>query len=183
MKCLVCLCLISLCFVTPVPKARADIFQWEYINPANPGLGRQQSTTLAPGGEGVSGVPGAHLGSRDLTMAYLIGADLTKAYAEARISPRRISACPTSLKPTSKPLGSPARSSRGPRSNMQTSTQPRREASRRRNSTRQPATKPTTSTESTLVRTICPAGALPAKTSPMSFLAGEASDSIPRALQ
>ena len=65
----------------PAPVARADIFQWEYINPANPALGKQQSTTLAPDGAGVNAVPGANLSFRNLTMAYLIGADLTGAIA------------------------------------------------------------------------------------------------------
>ena len=60
--------------------ARADIFQWEYINPADPSQGKQQSTTLAPDGAGVDAVPGADLSDRNLTMAYLIGADLTGAY-------------------------------------------------------------------------------------------------------
>ena len=41
--------------------ARADIFQWEYINPADPSQGKQQSTTLAPDGAGVDAVPGADL--------------------------------------------------------------------------------------------------------------------------
>jgi uncharacterized protein YjbI with pentapeptide repeats len=59
--------------------ARADIFQWEYINPADPSQGKQQSTTLAPGGAGVDAIPGADLQNRNLTMAYLIGADLTRA--------------------------------------------------------------------------------------------------------
>src|SRR5262245_9583569 len=59
--------------------APADIFQWEYIDPADPSQGKQQSTTLAPDGAGVDAVPGADLSSRDLTMAYLIGADLTGA--------------------------------------------------------------------------------------------------------
>ena len=54
--------------------ARADIFQWEYINPADPSQGKQQSTTLAPDGAGVDAVPGADLSGRNLTMAYLIGA-------------------------------------------------------------------------------------------------------------
>jgi uncharacterized protein YjbI with pentapeptide repeats len=58
---------------------RADIFQWEYINPADPSQGKRQSTTLAPDGAGVDAVPGAFL-SLDLTMAYMIGADLTGAY-------------------------------------------------------------------------------------------------------
>ena len=39
--------------------AQADIFQWEYINPADPSQGKQQSTTLAPDGAGVDAVPGA----------------------------------------------------------------------------------------------------------------------------
>ena len=59
--------------------AHADIFQWEYINPADPSQGKQQSTTLAPDGAGVDAVPGANLYGRNLTMAYLIGADLTNA--------------------------------------------------------------------------------------------------------
>ena len=29
-------------------RARADIFQWEYINPADPSQGKQQSTMLVP---------------------------------------------------------------------------------------------------------------------------------------
>jgi uncharacterized protein YjbI with pentapeptide repeats len=60
-------------------SARADIYQWEYINPADPSQGKRQSTTLAPDGAGVDAVPGAYLGYRNLTMAYLIGADLTGA--------------------------------------------------------------------------------------------------------
>jgi uncharacterized protein YjbI with pentapeptide repeats len=62
-------------------SARADIFQWEYINPADPDQGKRQSTTLAPDGAGVDVVPGAVLSGRNLTMAYLIGADLTNASA------------------------------------------------------------------------------------------------------
>src|SRR5262245_7247889 len=59
--------------------ARADIFQWEYLNPADPSQGKQQSTTLCPDGAGVDAVPGAYLFARNLTMAYLIGADLNGA--------------------------------------------------------------------------------------------------------
>ena len=36
------------------PVAHADIYQWEYINPANPGQGKQQSTMLAPDGAGAN---------------------------------------------------------------------------------------------------------------------------------
>jgi uncharacterized protein YjbI with pentapeptide repeats/formylglycine-generating enzyme required for sulfatase activity len=60
--------------------ARADIFQWEYIDPADPSQAKCESTTLAPDGAGVDAVPGANLEGRNLTMAYLIGADLTGAY-------------------------------------------------------------------------------------------------------
>ena len=59
--------------------APAEIFQWEYINPANPGEGKRQSTTLAPSGAGVNAVPSADLSFRNLTMAYLIGADVHNA--------------------------------------------------------------------------------------------------------
>ena len=61
--------------------ARADIFQGEYINAADPSQGKRQSTTLAPDGAGVDPVTGAQLDYRDLTMAYLIGADLRDASA------------------------------------------------------------------------------------------------------
>src|SRR5688572_6434878 len=67
------------------PVARADIFQWVYINPATPSQGKQSSTMVTPGGAGVNAVPGANLSYRDLTMGYLIGADLTGAYGEAVI--------------------------------------------------------------------------------------------------
>jgi uncharacterized protein YjbI with pentapeptide repeats len=66
-------CSALICVTT---AARADIFQWEYINPADPSQGKRQSTTLAPDGAGVDAAPGADLASRDLTRAYLIGASL-----------------------------------------------------------------------------------------------------------
>jgi hypothetical protein len=68
-----------LAIVASGPFARADIFQWEYINPANPSQGKQQSTTLCGSGAGVNAVPGVDLSFHGLTMAYLIGADLTGA--------------------------------------------------------------------------------------------------------
>src|SRR5262245_29312249 len=61
--------------------AKADIFQWEYVDPNDPSQGKRQSTSLAPGGAGVDAVPAADLSSRDLRMAHLIGADLTGASA------------------------------------------------------------------------------------------------------
>jgi len=68
-----------LALLAPALVARADVFQWEYINPANPSQGKQPSTTLAPDGAGVNAAPGANLSNRNLTMAYLIGVDLTGA--------------------------------------------------------------------------------------------------------
>src|SRR3990172_12939758 len=64
------------------PVARADIFEWEYINPANPDEGKQPSTMLCPGGAGANAVPGEILYYRNFTMAYLIGANLTGAYIQ-----------------------------------------------------------------------------------------------------
>src|SRR5687767_12703399 len=66
-----------LALFAPTPLARADIFQWEYINPADPGEGKRPSTMLAPDGAGVNAAPGADLSNRNLTMAYMIGANLT----------------------------------------------------------------------------------------------------------
>jgi uncharacterized protein YjbI with pentapeptide repeats len=76
MKCIALVRAVSLLFAF-VRSAHADIFQWEYINPADPSQGKRQSTTLAPGGAGVDAVPGVNLSGRNLTMAYLIGVDLT----------------------------------------------------------------------------------------------------------
>ena len=59
------------------PVVRADIFQWEYINPADPSQGKQPSTTLCPEGAGAYAGPGANLANRNLTIAYLIGAELS----------------------------------------------------------------------------------------------------------
>jgi hypothetical protein len=39
------------------PTARADIFQWQFINPADPGMGKQQSTTLCIDGAGAGAFP------------------------------------------------------------------------------------------------------------------------------
>jgi uncharacterized protein YjbI with pentapeptide repeats len=63
--------------LAPALVARADIYQWGYINPADPNLGKQPSTALAPDGAGVNAERGADLSNRNLTMAYLIRADLS----------------------------------------------------------------------------------------------------------
>ena len=41
----------------PLLVARADIFEWEYINPADPSLGKQPGATLTPDGAGASVAP------------------------------------------------------------------------------------------------------------------------------
>jgi uncharacterized protein YjbI with pentapeptide repeats len=73
------LCVSLFLIIISASLARADIFKWEYVNSLDPSQGKQQSTTLAPDGAGVDAVPGADLSNRNLTMAYLIGADLTGA--------------------------------------------------------------------------------------------------------
>jgi hypothetical protein len=76
--------IIALAFIGALHMTRgaahADIFQWEYINPADPRQGKQQSMTLCPDGAGVDAAPSANLSNRNLTMAYLIGADLGPYY-------------------------------------------------------------------------------------------------------
>ena len=59
---------LAACFAT---AARGDIYQWEYIDPLQPELGRQQSSMLAPDGAGRDAVPGVALDGLDLTMAWL----------------------------------------------------------------------------------------------------------------
>ena len=76
---------IAAAMIAIAASARADIFQWEYINPADPSQGKQQSTTLAPDGAGVDAVPEAYLSYRNLTMAYLVGADLRRIRDEESI--------------------------------------------------------------------------------------------------
>ena len=56
--------------------AHADIFQWEYINPADPSQGKKQSATLAPDGAGLIATPSLQAAYKNLTMAYLTGADV-----------------------------------------------------------------------------------------------------------
>jgi uncharacterized protein YjbI with pentapeptide repeats len=65
--------------MAPTPGAQADIYQWEYINPANPGLGKQPSSMLAPDGAGVNAAPAANLSTLDLTKAFLAGSFLHDA--------------------------------------------------------------------------------------------------------
>ena len=63
-----------------VGSAAADIYQWEYVDPADPSQGRQQSAVLCVNGAGKVAQPEAGLEYLDLTAAYLVGADLREAY-------------------------------------------------------------------------------------------------------
>ena len=53
--------------------ARADIYQWKWVDPGNPDLGKIPSDTPCPDGVGVSAGSYVDLSDRDLTQAYLIG--------------------------------------------------------------------------------------------------------------
>ncbi len=68
---------LAACFAT---AARGDIYQWEYIDPLQPELGRQQSSTLAPDGAGqIRRSRCASLRNLDLTMAWLADKNLLGA--------------------------------------------------------------------------------------------------------
>lgn len=45
---------LALCSAT---TTRADIFEWEFIDPTDPSQGKQQSSTLVPDGAGVDAAP------------------------------------------------------------------------------------------------------------------------------
>jgi uncharacterized protein YjbI with pentapeptide repeats len=62
-----------------VGEAGADIYQWEYIDPANPSLGKQPSATICTDGAGVTARPWAGLSYRNLQKGYFIGANLQDA--------------------------------------------------------------------------------------------------------
>lgn len=62
--------------VTCALVTRADIYEWEYIDPLQPEVGKQQSTTLVPDGAGVEAMPGSNLGDKDLSKAYLFNVEL-----------------------------------------------------------------------------------------------------------
>jgi uncharacterized protein YjbI with pentapeptide repeats len=69
----------AMLWVTFPQLASADIYEWEWINPADHSQGRQQSTTLVPDGAGRDAVPGASFYSDNLTKAWLHGADLNNS--------------------------------------------------------------------------------------------------------
>ncbi len=73
---LVGLTVVCLAFVAPT---LADIYQWEYVDPADPSAGRVESNTPCPGGVGVDVTSNVNLDDRDLTQAYLVGTDMRDA--------------------------------------------------------------------------------------------------------
>src|SRR5947207_3154888 len=54
--------------------ASGDIFQWEWVDPSNHSMGKQQSTVLCVNGAGAYVGSYAQLASRNLSMAYLSNA-------------------------------------------------------------------------------------------------------------
>jgi uncharacterized protein YjbI with pentapeptide repeats len=59
--------------------ARANIYQWAWVNPSDETQGVYQTTTLCPGGAGASAAPSAYLYGLNLAQAYLVNANLTGA--------------------------------------------------------------------------------------------------------
>ncbi|QDU70824.1 pentapeptide repeat-containing protein [Mucisphaera calidilacus] len=60
-----------------VSCAHADIYQWEYADPASGSRIRQESSTTCPDGAGRDALPDADLSNLDLSMAWLPNKDLT----------------------------------------------------------------------------------------------------------
>ncbi len=69
--------LFAVAWVSFIPTfALGQVFQWEFIDPLNPGRGKQESTTLTPDGSGANFDNVLGLAGRDLTKAYLFRADI-----------------------------------------------------------------------------------------------------------
>jgi len=53
-----CVCLLTgAALLCAAPPVRGDIYQWAWVNPSDPSQGKIESTTLCPGGAGVSAAP------------------------------------------------------------------------------------------------------------------------------
>ena len=70
---------LLLAVVSGAATTHAQIYTWAYVNPSNHSQGVYQTSTLCPGGAGVSAVPNANLSSLNLTQAYLLNTDLSNA--------------------------------------------------------------------------------------------------------
>ena len=66
-------------------QSRADIYEWAWVDPADPTQGVYQSSIVCPGGSGASAQQYTNLSGLTLTQAYLIGANL---YGVRLIPPR-----------------------------------------------------------------------------------------------
>ena len=64
---------------TSVSALRADIYEWEWVDPNDHSQGKQPSTILCPDGKDDMFIHPSYPGYLDLTKAYLIGYDLTDA--------------------------------------------------------------------------------------------------------
>lgn len=62
-----------------VSTARADIYQWEWVDRFDLSQGKYETGVLCPGGAGVVAEPHANLASRNLTKAYLLDKNLRHA--------------------------------------------------------------------------------------------------------
>ena len=69
---------VAMAYAGPAPPA---VYQWEYVNAADPGQGRRQSATPVPDSAGMIAVPVLVFANRNFTMAHLVGADLLGADA------------------------------------------------------------------------------------------------------
>ena len=72
--------LATLFFATTLSTAaRGDVFEWEWIDPGDPLLGKYETTIVCPDGAGLTPAPGMDAANADLTKAYLIDYDLREA--------------------------------------------------------------------------------------------------------
>src|SRR4051812_16379527 len=72
-----CACLLA---HVSVSIAFGDVFQWQWVDPNDHSLGKEQSTILCPDGAGLIPQPGAHWGALDLSQAYLYQANVSSAF-------------------------------------------------------------------------------------------------------
>ena len=63
----------------------AQVFEWEFVDPANPSLGKQKSATLAPDGASANFDDILGLAGRDLTKAFLFQANIRQFFARTTI--------------------------------------------------------------------------------------------------
>jgi uncharacterized protein YjbI with pentapeptide repeats len=67
------------CQAALAPVAHSDIFQWEYVDPADTTKGKRESTLLVPDGAGRNALPAANLQKLNLNKAYLVNRNLANA--------------------------------------------------------------------------------------------------------